>query len=248
MEQVELTYQAWFRVFKETVVPRLISQPKWFRVDKDLKEKDLVYFQKEESALGSTWTIGQVDQVIASKDGLIRRAVIKYFNPNENHPRFTDRSARKLVKLWSLDESCLFDDLNELHQRLHAKDAGQVDEAQLPVEPDQVPGVAAQHCGRAPRNEVGQEAVATSFSPLFSYIAGLCDESTLTNSSGEGPTYVTLDGVQLDMLAMTTSCELASLRVRQQGHVEDLAEGVEEQVGNLDTLHSVLVSTGFSLE
>ena len=59
---------------------------------------------------------------------------------------------------------------------------------------------------------------------------------------------MTLDGVQLDMLAMTTSCELASLRVRQQGHVEDPAEGVEEQVGNLGTLHSVLVSTGFSLD
>ena len=142
MEQVELTYQAWFRVFKETVVPRLISQPKWFRIDKDLKEKDLVYFQKEESALGSTWTIGQVDQVIISKDGLIRRAVIKYFNPNENHPRFSDRAARTLVKLWSLDESCLFDDLKDLHQRLHAKDAGQVDEVQIPVEPAQVPDVA----------------------------------------------------------------------------------------------------------
>ena len=199
MEQVEVTYQAWFRVFKKTVVPRLISQPKWFRIDKDFKEKDLVYFQKEESELGSTWTIVQVDQVIASKDGLIRRAVIKYFNPNENHPRFTDRAARTLVKLWSLDESCLFDDLKELHQRLHAKDAGQVDEIQLLVEPAQVPDVAGLHCGAALGSEVKQEVVATSFFPLFSSIAGLCGGSALTNSNGD-PTYVTLDGVQLDML------------------------------------------------
>ena len=77
LEQVENLYQGWFKVFKETVVPRLISQPKWFKIEKDLQEKDLVYFQKKDSPLNSVWTVGQVDQVIVSRDGYIRRAVIK---------------------------------------------------------------------------------------------------------------------------------------------------------------------------
>ena len=37
LEIVEKTYHGWFKVFKETVVPHLIHQPKWFKIDKDLK-------------------------------------------------------------------------------------------------------------------------------------------------------------------------------------------------------------------
>ena len=55
-------------------------------MDKDLKEKDIVYFQKSDSALGSPWTIGEVDQVVVGRDGLIRRAIIKYYNSSENDP------------------------------------------------------------------------------------------------------------------------------------------------------------------
>ena len=90
MQQVETTYKGWFKVFSETMVPRLIHQPKWFKVDKDLKEGDLIYFQKTESALDSAWTVGQVDQLIASRDGLIRRVILKYFNASEDFPRFSD--------------------------------------------------------------------------------------------------------------------------------------------------------------
>ena len=71
LEHVDKLYSGWFKIFKDTVVPRLVSQPKWFKLDKDLKEKDIVYFQKSESALGSTWIIGEVDQVIIGRDVMI---------------------------------------------------------------------------------------------------------------------------------------------------------------------------------
>ena len=45
LKVVESTYQGWYNIFKETVVPRLINQPKWFKKEEDLKEQDLVYFQ-----------------------------------------------------------------------------------------------------------------------------------------------------------------------------------------------------------
>ena len=79
------------------MVPKLMKQPKWFKVERDLKEKDLVYFKKKDSPISSTWKIGQVDQVIASRDGLIRRVIIKYYNYKEDHPQFTDRSVRSVV-------------------------------------------------------------------------------------------------------------------------------------------------------
>ena len=63
---------------------------------------------------------------------------------------------------------------------------------------------------------------------------------------------MTLDGSELDLLTMTTSCDLTPLVVCQQGLPEELAGGIqddaEECAGQLDTLHSVLVSTGFYLD
>ena len=100
-----------------------------------------MYFQKSESALSSPWTIGEVDQVVVGRDGLIRRAIIKYFNASENdpenanyHPQFTDRSVRKLIKLWSVDECNLFDDLAELQEsfdsaRMHEGNNDDADQA-----------------------------------------------------------------------------------------------------------------------
>ena len=265
MEQVEKTYQGWFRIFKETVVPRLINQPKWFKIERDLKEKDLVYFQKKDSPLSSTWTVGQVDQVIASRDGYIRRAVIKYFNAGENHPHFTDRSVRKLVKLWSMDEVCLFDDLSELQQRLDKVDDSR-DQANDQVAQDDlaavagsgpattvdVSGVEGFHCYGASVNLARDVLVASSCSPLLTSVAGHYCGSAQPGFS-VGPVCVTLDGSQLDLAAMTISCDLTPLGVHQPGPVGDVEEvsdddDQEEQPVNFDTLYDVMVSTGFALD
>ena len=68
-----------------------------------------------------------MDQIIKGRDGLIRRATIKYFNAEENDPasgnyraRLTDRAVRSLVKLWSLEECSLFDDLAQLSDVSHS--------------------------------------------------------------------------------------------------------------------------------
>ena len=82
-----------------------------------------MYFKKDDSALGSSWTIGRVDQIIVGRDGFIRRAVIKYHTVSDRDPsvasqQFTDRAVRSLVKLWSVDEVDLFDDLSELGRNI----------------------------------------------------------------------------------------------------------------------------------
>ena len=244
-------------------MPKLIRQPKWFKVDRDLKEQDLVYFKKKDSPISSTWTIGQVDQVIASRDGVVRRAVIKYFNPKENHPQFTDRSVRKIVKLWSLDESCLFDDLGELQKRYDNRSvSGEKDANDDKVEDDGVEAVTgmAQYqqaylsgecelsCFLASHNGLmirGSPAVLSSVQGQYS---GSAEARQM-----HGPTYTTLDGFKLDLVALTMSCNLTSLTVQPIGVIEEdqahhhLVEQ-EKQAVKLESLHEVIVSTGFYLE
>ena len=115
---VEKVYDSWFKVWKESYLPKLLCQPKWFKSDEDLKNGDLVYFSKSESSLSNDYTMGRVDQVITGKDGKIRRVIVKYFNGTDPHPKLTDRAVRSLIKIFSIDELCLAEDLAILQKRL----------------------------------------------------------------------------------------------------------------------------------
>ena len=119
LTKVEELYDAWFKVWQDTVVPKLIFQPKWYDGHRDLQEGDLVYFQKKESKLDNKWTVGKVDQVVRGRDQKIRKVIIKYKNASEENTfRFTERSVRKLVKLFSIDEHQIQEDLSELQKRI----------------------------------------------------------------------------------------------------------------------------------
>ena len=80
LKEVEKVYNAWFKVSNISYVPKLLAQPKWFKQDKDLLEGDIVMFQKSESDLGSRWTLDTIDQLVKRKDGLARRAIVRYKN------------------------------------------------------------------------------------------------------------------------------------------------------------------------
>lgn len=230
LEHVEKLYSGWFKIFNDTVVPRLVQQPKWFKVEEHLQEKDIVYFQKSESALGSPWIIGEVDQVIVGRDGFIRRAIIKYFNASENDPeagryhhQLTDRAVRSLVKLWSIDEACLFDDLSELQQRI---DGVEVTD-----------------------NATADDNVTTADDTLAStsgYLAGV-DAVPVT-----GPAYISSDGYLLDLSLYTISCDLTPLTVHKMDFLCEQEQDQEgdsyREVSSLDTLHKVMMATTLTLD
>ena len=54
--------------------------------------------------------------VTRSRDGVIRRVCVKYFNHKENKPRFTDRAVRSLVKLFSIDDSYFMHDMAKVEK------------------------------------------------------------------------------------------------------------------------------------
>ena len=57
VEAVENIYDAWFRIWHESYLPKLIYKPKWFKTDEDLQEGDLVYFMKSEHKLSNEYTM-----------------------------------------------------------------------------------------------------------------------------------------------------------------------------------------------
>jgi hypothetical protein len=144
LQNVRETYDAWFRIWKDVYVPQLLFQPKWFRSDRDLLAGDLVYFIKRDSALDNKWTMGMVEDVQTGRDGVLREVRIKYCNASEQKltlegdasgdrtmSRYTERSVRKIVKIFSVEDSSLEDDLAELKKKMKAMPRDFIDDEML---------------------------------------------------------------------------------------------------------------------
>ena len=120
LEKVYETYDAIFKLWASTYIPRLIYRPsKWNKGDDELHIGDLVYFQKSpDKKLASKWIIGMVEQLPVGRDGQVRRVLVKYQNAGETQPRVTDRATRSLVKIYDIEEYILQEDLQELLKRM----------------------------------------------------------------------------------------------------------------------------------
>ena len=64
-----------------------------------------------------TYQYGIVSKVQPGKDGLIRKAIIRYRNANENVDRETNRAVRSLIVIHKVDEVSLTKDLHEMLMR-----------------------------------------------------------------------------------------------------------------------------------
>ena len=119
MDKVEQTYKAWFKVWHDSWVPKLMRAPKWFKGEVDLEIGDLVYFQRTSNELGlkyGRWTVGEIDDLERGSDGKIRRVWVKYKNFGEDCYQKTERSVRSLIKLFSLADTSIQEDLQEVQK------------------------------------------------------------------------------------------------------------------------------------
>ena len=132
MVKVEEIFDAFFEIWNISCVPKLIPQPKWFKESPELKPDDVVYFQKRESDLTSKWTIGQVDTVIRSKDGVVRRANVRFYNSGENHARFTDRAVRSLCRIFNVEDNYFVHDMAKVEEMIKMLDE-KVDTTEKPM-------------------------------------------------------------------------------------------------------------------
>ena len=77
-----------------TMIPKPMKMHKWFDDKAELKEGDVVYFRKVESKLSSKWTVGNVSDVVKSKDGVVEKCTVQNQNSSEDQPSYTDRAAK----------------------------------------------------------------------------------------------------------------------------------------------------------
>ena len=62
--------------------------------------------------------MGVIDQVVRGRDGIIRRVIVRFRNFKEDFDRFTDRSAKKLIKIYSAEDPDLQHDLTRVQARI----------------------------------------------------------------------------------------------------------------------------------
>ena len=85
-----------------------------------------------------------VEEVQKGRDGILREVTIKYCNSSEQKltlegdssndrtmPRYTDRAVRKIVKIFSLEDSNLEHDIAEFRKKMQHMPAGFIDDDQL---------------------------------------------------------------------------------------------------------------------
>ena len=118
LSDIQKRYESWYKIWLEVYVPKLMFTKREFKNSRDLAPDDIVYFQKEKGSLSSPWTFGIIEQIIRSRDNIIRRVIIRYRNHNEEHDRRTDRSVKGLIKLYSMEDPDLYTDLSKIQARI----------------------------------------------------------------------------------------------------------------------------------
>ena len=120
LDRVESCYKLWYKEYQDTLMLKYLLelQPKWFRTTKDVKVNDCVLFRKSEGKLDGAWQLGTIEEIVTSKDGIIRRVTVRYCNASEDQPRFTDRSIRSLVKLFNVEDGGWREDMEKIRKKL----------------------------------------------------------------------------------------------------------------------------------
>ena len=119
MDRIQRAYKSWYSVWNNSYVPLLAKRQKWHDSDENLEENDVVYFKLTDSVLSSKWLIGKVESVLPSKskDKKVRNILISYKFDTEGGKRefrTVERSVRDCVKLWNIEDTTVFEDIEQV--------------------------------------------------------------------------------------------------------------------------------------
>ena len=110
----ENVFNAWFEAWLTSHVHKLMPQPKWYKTNHHIKQGDIVLFLKKEGKLNTTYQYGIVKSAEPGRDGIIRKAILKYRNHTETFDRETCRAVRQLVVIHCVDELNIIQELGKI--------------------------------------------------------------------------------------------------------------------------------------
>ena len=119
----ENIFNTWFEAWLTSHVHKLMPQPKWYKTSHHIKEGDIVLFLKKEGKLNTTYQYGMVKTATPGKDGIIRKAILKYRNHTESVDRETCRAVRQLVVIHSVNELNIIQELGKIATAVDMKKA-----------------------------------------------------------------------------------------------------------------------------
>lgn len=115
LQQNDEVYQAWWEVWEKEKLADYIPRPsKWKGATNQLKVGDIVIFLKDDvdQTFGSpVWKMGEIVELKALEDGVVRTVIIQYKNATEEIFRTTKRCARKIAVMHSEGDLELVDEL-----------------------------------------------------------------------------------------------------------------------------------------
>ena len=124
IKENKLIFETWLETWLTSYVPTLMYRPKWFKNDRNLMIGDIVLFLKQDKNLSSIYQYGIVHSLKISKDGKIRRAVIKCRNHNESTGRYTNRTVREIVMIHPIDELDIITELCDQQKNVESEKNG----------------------------------------------------------------------------------------------------------------------------
>ena len=95
-------------------MPLVAKRQKWHQETEDIGPQDIVYFKLRDTMVSSRWLIGKVEEVIKSKDGIVRKLMIGYkydTEQGERKFRLVERPIRECVRLLNLEDTTIFEDI-----------------------------------------------------------------------------------------------------------------------------------------
>ena len=73
-----------------------------------------VFFLKQDEVLSNSYQYGMVNEIVPSKNGVIRKVIVRYRNHQENIDRYTTRSVRDLVLTYPNGELNLMEEVGKV--------------------------------------------------------------------------------------------------------------------------------------
>ena len=247
MAKVEKGYSSFFKIWNTTMIPKLMKMHKWFDSRSQLNVGYVVYFRKVENELSSKWTVGKVSNVVKSKDGLVRRAEVQYQNSTENEPRFTDRAARSLIKLFNMDDTNWQDDMAKVEGLVDAINREDEDLKSVNVQES----VRSRHCAvggydKPQRKEGVQHRpnAKVARAKIMKMCSSCCCQShCLINDHSSGATSIEIAGLE-----SKPECLFPGLLDRSWLGLEQYEEEIGEMAMVDDTFMSLLCSVGTNFD